>query len=77
MENTAVELIHVKYIVAALLYSSIGLVMLIASFVLIDLLTPKLCVWKELVEKQNVAVAIFLGAIMLGIATIIASAIHG
>ncbi|MBP6343892.1 MAG: DUF350 domain-containing protein, partial [Candidatus Omnitrophica bacterium] len=39
--------------------------------------TPKVSIYKELIEKQNIAVAIFLGAIALGFATIIASAIHG
>ncbi len=76
MENAA-ELIQMKYIVASLLYSGIGLAVFIVAFVLLDMLTPKVSIWKELVEKQNVAVAIFLGAIVFGIATIIASAIHG
>ena len=76
MGNTA-ELIQMKYVVASLLYSGIGLVVFIIGFAVLDLLTPKVSIWKELVEKQNVAVAIFLGAIVFGIATIIASAIHG
>ena len=71
------ELIQMKYVVAALLYSGIGILVFAVSFTLLDLLTPKVAIWKELVEKQNVAVAIFLGAIAYGIATIIASAIHG
>jgi uncharacterized membrane protein YjfL (UPF0719 family) len=45
--------------------------------VLLDILTPKANIWKELIEKQNVALAIFLGSLAYGIATIIASAIHG
>lgn len=71
------NLIEMKYVIAALLYSAIGMTIFIVSFVLLDLLTPKVSVWKELVEKQNIAVAIFLGAVVYGIATIIASAIHG
>ena len=77
MGNTPVELFQMKYVVASLLYSGIGLVVLIVSFMLLDLLTPKVSIWKELVEKQNIAVAIFLGAMTIGIATIISSAIHG
>ncbi len=77
MGNTAVELFQMKYIVASLLYSGIGFIVFIIGFMLLDLLTPKVNIWKELVEKQNVAVAIFLGAIAFGLATIIASAIHG
>lgn len=71
------EMIQTKYVIAALLYSGIGVVAFAACFLLIDIITPKVAIWKELVEKQNIAVAIFLGSIMFGIATIIASAIHG
>ncbi len=71
------EIIQWKYVVAAVVYSGIGVFMLALSFALLDVLTPKITIWKELVEKQNVAVAIFLGFIAYGIATIIASAIHG
>ncbi len=72
-----IELINFKYIIAALVYSTIGIVVLALSFWILDLLTPKVSVWQELVEKQNVAVAIFFGFMAFGIATIIASAIHG
>jgi putative membrane protein len=71
------EIIQWKYVVAAVVYSGLGVFMLTICFALLDLLTPKIEMWKELVEKQNIAVAIFLGAIAYGIATIIASAIHG
>ncbi len=71
------DLIQMKYILASFIYSGIGLIVFIISYVIIDLLTPKVSIYKELVEKQNIAVAIFLGAIALGIATIISSAIHG
>lgn len=66
-----------KYVYAALIYSGLGLVILTASFVLFDLLTPKVSVWKELIEKQNVAVAIFVASFVIGMALIISSAIHG
>lgn len=65
-----------KYVYAALIYSGLGLVILTASFVLFDLLTPKVSLWKELVEKQNTAVAIFIASFVIGMALIISSAIH-
>lgn len=71
------DMIEMKYVIAALLYSTIGIVIFAVSFILLDMLTPKVSIWKELVEKQNTALAIFLGAVVFGIATIIASAIHG
>ena len=77
MGNTLSELIQIKYIVASLLYSGIGLIMFVIGFIVLDLLTPKVSIWKELVEKQNVAVAIFLAGTTIGIAMIIASSIHG
>jgi putative membrane protein len=71
------DMIQMKYVLAALLYSGIGILTFALCFTLLDLLTPRVAIWKELVEKQNVALAVFLGAVALGIAVIIASAIHG
>lgn len=71
------EFISLKYVVSAVIFAAIGLGVFILSFLVLDLITPKANIWKELIEKQNVALAIFLGAIAYGIATIIASAIHG
>jgi uncharacterized membrane protein YjfL (UPF0719 family) len=70
-------LIDLKFVVASLVYSGLGLVVFVVAFVLLDLLTPKVQVWKEICEKQNMALAIFLGSVAIGIAIIIASAIHG
>lgn len=71
------ELVNLKSVMNALVFSGIGIFVLVASFVIIDILTPKVSVWKELVEKQNMAVAVFFGSAMLGVAMIIAAAVHG
>jgi uncharacterized membrane protein YjfL (UPF0719 family) len=71
------DMISMKYVVSALLFSGIGLGVYILGFVVLDMLTPKVNIWKEIVEKQNMAVATLMGACMLGIAIIIGSAIHG
>jgi uncharacterized membrane protein YjfL (UPF0719 family) len=71
------EIVNLKYVISAMIFAGIGLAVFIISFMLLDILTPKANIWKELIEKQNVALAIFLGAVAYGIATIIASAIHG
>ena len=73
MEN----MISLKYVVNSLVFAFIGLFVYAIGFALLDIITPKVSIWKEIVEKQNVAVAIFVGALAYGIATIIASAIHG
>ena len=59
-----------------LLYAGIGMLVFVIGFVILDLLTPgKL--WEEINQKQNVAVAIFAGAVALGLSLIIAASIHG
>ena len=59
-----------------LLYAGVGIVVFVVGFIILDLLTPgKL--WEEIEQKQNNAVAIFAGAIALGLAIIVAAAIHG
>lgn len=61
---------------ASLAYSLMGIVVFIVTFVVVDLLTPgKL--WQEIIEKQNRAVASLAGAVAIGIAIIVAAAIHG
>jgi uncharacterized membrane protein YjfL (UPF0719 family) len=60
----------------SILYALVGVVVFWGCFVLIDKLTPyKL--WDELVEKQNVALAIVVGAMALGVSIIVAAAVHG
>lgn len=70
------DVLQLQYIVAALVYSAVGVAVFFISFLLLDLLTPKVSVWRELVEKQNLAFGVFLAGAALGIAIIIASAIH-
>lgn len=59
----------------ALVYAVIGIVILIAGFMAWDKVTPY-NLWKEIVEEQNVALAIFAGLMALGIAIIVAAAVH-
>ena len=60
----------------SLLYSGIGIVVFVVGFFILDMLTPgKL--WEEINQKQNLAVAVFAGAVAIGLAIIVAAAIHG
>jgi putative membrane protein len=68
--------LNIKYIVSSLVYSVLGIGILFAAFWVIEMVTPE-NLWKEILEKQNVALAILFAAFMLAIAIIIASAIHG
>ena len=60
----------------SLLYSGVGILVFVVGFFILDMLTPgKL--WEEINQKQNLAVAIFAGAVALGLAIIVAASIHG
>jgi putative membrane protein len=61
-------------VVAALVFAVLGLAIFAVSFVTLDRLTP-FSLWKEIVEKQNVALAVLLGGIALAVSVIIAAAI--
>ncbi len=63
--------------ISALVFSIVGLIAFAISYGIFDIVTPKVSVWKEIVEKQNVAVSIFLAAMIIGISMIISAAIHG
>ena len=60
---------------AALVFAFIGIVVFVGSFLLIDKLTPY-DLWKEIVEEKNLALAILVGAMSIGICIIIAAAVH-
>ena len=60
----------------SILYALIGVLVFWLSFVIIDKLTPY-DLWLEIVEKQNRALALVVAAMALGIAIIVAAAIHG
>lgn len=59
----------------SIIYSVLGLVVFCVGFILIDKLTPY-DLWKELVKEKNIALAIVVGCVSLGLCIIIASAIH-
>jgi uncharacterized membrane protein YjfL (UPF0719 family) len=60
----------------SILYSFLGIAILLVAFVLVEVLTPKHNLRREILEKQNIAVAVLAGFFMLAVAIIIASAIH-
>lgn len=69
------QVLHGSNIVGAIVYSLIGLGIFGLGFVVLDRVTPYQ-LWKEIIEEQNTALAIVIGAISIGICMIIASAIH-
>lgn len=68
--------INFKYIAGSVIYSFIGIVILVFSFWVIEKITPE-NLWKEIVMNQNIALAIMAAAFTIAVAIIVASAIHG
>ncbi len=66
---------HPGYLLNALIYAALGIVIFVGAFALIDKLTPY-HLWKEIVEDHNNALAILIGAMSIGMCIIIAAAIH-
>jgi uncharacterized membrane protein YjfL (UPF0719 family) len=59
----------------ALAFAFLGIGIFVIAFAIIDKLTPY-ALWKEIVEEQNVALAIMVGAMSVGMCIIIAAAVH-
>ena len=62
-------------VASATAFAFLGIEVFAVTFIIVDKLTPY-DLWKEIVEQKNVALAILIGALSLGICIIIASAIH-
>lgn len=63
-------------LITTLIFVVIGLVFFAISFFILDKAMPY-SVHKEIEEDQNTALGLIIGSMMLGIAIIIAAAIHG
>jgi len=59
----------------SVIFALVGVGIYGACFYLLDHLTPY-HLWREINEKQNTALAILVGAMAIGIAIIVAAAIH-
>ena len=66
---------HPGMLLNAAIYALLGIVIFAFAFIIIDKMTPY-HLWKEIVEDKNVALAILIGAISLGMCIIIAAAVH-
>ena len=69
------DLINPQVLVNSLIFSLMGVIVFWVAFVIIDKITPY-DLWKEIVERQNQALATIVAAMCLGIAIIVAAAIH-
>lgn len=66
---------NLNSILASIVYALIGLLVFCIGFVAIDKLTPY-NLWEQIVKEKNMALAIVVGCVSIGICIIIAAAIH-
>ena len=59
----------------AVVYSLLGIAIFVLAFVIIDRATPY-HLWTEIVREKNVALAVLIGAMSIGMCIIIAAAVH-
>jgi uncharacterized membrane protein YjfL (UPF0719 family) len=66
---------HPGNLLNAAIYAILGIVIFIVCFFILDKMTPY-HLWREITEDKNIALAILIGAISLGMCIIIAAAVH-
>lgn len=69
------QFISFKDILSSLIFSLFGFILFGAAFFVFDKLTPG-NLGQEIVERKNVAAAIVIGCLAIGLAIIIGLAIH-
>jgi uncharacterized membrane protein YjfL (UPF0719 family) len=63
-------------ITTTIVFVLIGLIVFALAFLIVVLIAP-FSVKKEIEDDQNVALAVIIGAVIIGVAMIISAAIHG
>jgi len=61
--------------VNAVVYALLGIVIFVLAFFIIDKATPY-HLWTEIVREKNLALAVLIGAMSIGMCIIIAAAVH-
>ncbi len=77
-ESTA-ELLPPEFwtgLLGSVAFGLIGIALAVLGFKVFDWVTPRMNVERELAEKHNVAVAIVMAAVILGICYIVAHVVH-
>ena len=67
---------NTRPLLGSIIYSILGVVVFWVSFIIVDKITPY-DLWREIVKERNLPLAIIVAAMCLGIAIIVAAAIHG
>ncbi|MCA8920477.1 MAG: DUF350 domain-containing protein [Planctomycetes bacterium] len=72
----AQDWLNAHHLINSLVYTGIGLMAFAVAFVIMSKAIP-FSVRKEIEEDQNTALGIIMGSVILGLAIIIAAAVHG
>jgi putative membrane protein len=59
-------------VLSASVFGLLGIILMMLGFKVFDWITPKIDIERELAEKHNIAVAIVVAAVFLGISVILA-----
>jgi putative membrane protein len=59
----------------AVVFAALGILIFVLAFVIIDKATPY-HLWNEIVREKNLALAVLIGAMSIGMCIIIAAAVH-
>lgn len=65
-----------QQLISAAVFSVLGIAVLALGYWVIEKISP-IPILKEIEEDQNVALAIIMGAVVIGMSIIIAAAVHG
>jgi putative membrane protein len=66
----------VELVVTTLIFSLVGIVLFALAFLIIVTIAP-FSIRKEIEDDQNTSLAILIGSVIIGIAIIVAAAVHG
>ena len=76
LADTVKHVVNLGDILNALVYTGLGVVVFGAAFLNMILVMP-FSVRKEIEEDQNTSLGIIMGSVVIGLAMIIAAAVHG
>lgn len=76
LNKNHMDIVAMKPILYSIIFSLLGIIILLLAYVLIEKITPE-NTWKKITQENNTAVALVFAALIIGISMIISAAIHG
>jgi len=67
----------VRLLISSIVFGIVGIVLMMLGYKVFDWITPKIEVERELVERNNLAVAIVVAAIVIGSSIVTAAVVGG